>query len=270
MKNTVKYVSFVLSMLLAASLLIGCDRSKEPLPETDTEGPSRTEIPTDEKGIESDADDGEHNENASDDKAESVSDMPVDPVDAALAKHIVKGMKYEEAVALLGAEPVNDGGGKRWFLSDGSILGVFLERGDSDDEMVINHAFIYSIVPTGEKCPKSIDEISSISLNAYGWMNLELDLEENEAEIKKIIEYMNEADGVPTESTKGWYGGAYSVKIVKTNGGEYSFHLFSEDMYSTSEYRTSDGYDTFVHQDVSEFFNYIKDTFPDECFETGN
>ena len=159
MKNTVKYVSFVLAMLLAASLLIGCDRSKEPLSETDTEGSSRTEIPTDEKGIESDADDGEHNANTSDDKAESVSDMPVDLVDAALAKQIVKGMNYEEAVALLGAEPVNDGGGKRWFLSDGSILGVFLERGDSDDEMVINHAFIYSIVPTGEKCPKSVDEI---------------------------------------------------------------------------------------------------------------
>ena len=271
MKNTVKYVSFVLAMLLNAALLIGCDRHDKPEHETYTENLAQTDISTDEKVIDPDADSrGEHNGNASDDKAESVSDMPVDPVDVTLAKQIVKGMKYEEAVALLGAEPVNDGGGKRWFLSDGSILGVFLERGDGDDEMVINHAFIYSIVQTGEKCPQSIDEISSISLNAYGWMNLELDLEKNEAEIKKIIEYVNEADGTPTESTKGWYGGAYSVKIVKTNGGEYSFHLFSGDMYSTSEYRTSDGYGAFVHQDVSEFFNYIKETFPDECFETGN
>ena len=271
MKNTVKYVSFILAMLLNATLLIGCDRHDKPEHETDTENLAQTDISTDEKVIDPDADsEGEHNASTSDDKSESVSDIPVDPVDAALAKHIVEGMKYEEAVALLGAEPVKDGGSERWFLSDGSILGVFLERGDSDDEMVINHAFIYSIVQTGEKCPQSIDEISSISLNAYGWMNLELDLEENESEIKKIIEYINEADETPTESTKGWYGGAYAVTIVKTNGEEYSFSLFSENMYSTSEYRTSDGYGAFVHQDVSEFFNYIKETFPDECFETEN
>ena len=196
--------------------------------------------------------------------------MPADPVDAELAQQIVSGMKYEEAVALLGAEAVKDGGGERWFLSDGSILGVFLQYGDSDDDKIINHAFIYSILPTGEKCPKSIDEISSISLNAYGWMNLELDLEKNEAEIKKIIEYMNEADGTPTESTKGWYGGDYTVSVVKTNGEKFSFHLWGENMYFTSSYRTSDGYGAFVHQDVSEFFNYIKETFPDECFDTVN
>ena len=56
--------------------------------------------------------------------------------------------------------------------------------------------------------------------------NLDLDLEENESEIKKIIEYINEADGTPTESTMGWYGGAYAVTIVKTNGEEYYFSLF--------------------------------------------
>ena len=205
MKNTVKYVSFVLAMLLNATLLIGCDRHDKPEHEPDTDNLAQTDISTDEKVIDPDADsEGEHNASA------------------------------------------------------------------SDDKMVINHSFIYSIVQTGEKCPQSIDEISSISLNAYGWMNLELDLEENESEIKKIIEYINEADGTPTESTKGWYGGSYAVTIVKTNGEEYYFSLFSENMYSTSEYRTSDGYGAFVHQDVSEFFNYIKETFPDECFETKN
>ena len=271
MKNLVKLLSFVLAALLAASLFIGCDRSKEPLSETDEEIPTQTDIPTDEKGIESDAESvGEHNSNTADDKVEYEPYMPVDPVDAELAQQIVSGMKYEEAVALLGAEAVKDGGGERWFLSDGSILGVFLQYGDSDDDKIINHAFIYSILPTGKKCPKSIDEISSISLNAYGWMHLELDLEENEAEIKKIIEYMNEADDTPTESTKGWYGGDYTVSVVKTNGEKFSFHLWGENMYFTSSYRTSDGYGAFVHQDVSEFFNYIKETFPDECFDAVN
>jgi hypothetical protein len=236
------------------TLIAGCDSFDQPPSGADKDSNvSETFVPTE-----------------SQDQADIESDETVVLADADIAKQVAQGMTYTEVVDLLGTECVSDGGGHRWFLTDGSILGVFLERGDSDGEMVVNHAFIYSIVQTGEKCPQSIDEISSISLNAYGWMNLELDLEENESEIKKIIEYINEADGTPTESTKGWYGGEYAVTIVKTNGEEYSFFLFSENRYSTSEYRTSDGYGAFVHQDVSEFINYIKETFPDECFETGN
>ena len=54
MKNTVKYVSFVLAMLLNATLLIGCDRHDKPEHETDTENLAQTDISTDEKVIDPD------------------------------------------------------------------------------------------------------------------------------------------------------------------------------------------------------------------------
>ena len=239
MKNTVKILSLVLVLvlMLPLSLLVGCDSSEES------------------KAKNADANSESENSTA----PETVY------CDPAIARQIVKGMTYEQSVEMLGSEAITDGGAYIWHLADGSFFKVFIVGNNE-----IDHTAIYTIENTGAKCPEGVEEIASISLNAYGWMNLRFDLEEHAAEIAKIVEYMKKANGAPTISTEGFSGESYTIDIVKTNGEIFTFHLWGENMFYTNEYVTSDEYGAFVYQDVSAFYNYIKQTFPDECFETEN